>query len=85
MKLSIELSQVVGQYSLVSDSINDDQHNVNRFLKKVADIFDDRGDKFNDKPLQEKKDKNKNFLEKIWDKYKTIFELDDDLKIDKAN
>jgi hypothetical protein len=36
LKVSTELSSVVGKYSIVSDSINEDQHNVNRFLTKVS-------------------------------------------------
>jgi hypothetical protein len=37
LNVSIELSSVVGKYSIIAESINDDQHNVNRFLTKVSE------------------------------------------------
>ena len=39
LKVSTELSTVVGKYSIIAESINDDQHNVSRFLTKVSEIF----------------------------------------------
>ena len=48
MNVSIKLSKMMGDYSLISKSLNHEEKNVNQFLRRVQmNFIDKRGKNFN--------------------------------------
>lgn len=52
MNVSIKLSKMMGDYSLISKSLNHEEKNVNQFLRRVQmNFIDKRGKNFNEKSM----------------------------------
>lgn len=52
MNVSIKLSKMMGDYSLISKSLNHEEMNVNQFLRRVQmNFIDKRGKNFNEKSM----------------------------------
>lgn len=52
MNVSIKLSKMMGDYSLISKSLNHEENNVNQFLRRVQmNFIDKRGKNFNEKSM----------------------------------
>lgn len=84
--MSIELSKVVGEYSLISDSIYEDQSNVNRFITSVSRYFEDYRDykDFESQPINVKQKADTDILNRSFSRYLIIFDLPD-ITIDQAD
>lgn len=84
--MSIELSKVVGEYSLISDSIYDDQSNVNRFITSVSRYFEDYRDykDFVSQPINVKQKADTDIVNRSFSRYLTIFDLPE-ITIDQAD
>lgn len=84
--MSIELSKVVGEYSLISDSIYDDQSNVNRFITSVSRYFEDYRDykDFESQPINVKQKADTDIVNRSFSRYLTIFDLPE-ITIDQAD
>lgn len=75
--LSIELSQVVGQYGLIASSITMDQDSVNRMINQVGTYVEDYRyhDDFEDEPPNVKKSADTKIVNSTLKKYLLVFDL----------